>query len=324
MYKAIIVAGIVGIAALAGAAHAQTNRERIVWNHPDGYQTITFYDAATSSYTAFKTYQLGTNWRFVGVAGNRLLWQEQASPFRATVWKIDDQGNWQNHVQLHPPAAGYKARSIALATTAVGDCFQADGTQQRYWVLWEKDVPGSTIYVSWVYGGGSDDNNAAGPFAVAKPSAIGTKTAIGLTPIYGGDLAVLFAQDSQRSAIWTIALSSMSTTTMSFNRWEWMHLAHPHVAGSLYVAMGINAHNDASDGPMVQILFNDAVNVPNPGRALVVNVRETYSSPFGRSTAKRELWTHTNAAGDAVYSTTQAGYLAVGHTINTILPSQCR
>ncbi len=60
-----------------GAAHAQANRERIVWNHPDGYQTITFYDAATSSYAGFKTFQLGTNLRFVGVAGDRLLWQEQ-------------------------------------------------------------------------------------------------------------------------------------------------------------------------------------------------------------------------------------------------------
>ena len=294
---------LVALAALASPAEAQG--ERITWNHRSGSQAITFYDSG-SNYTTFHNHIFGTAWRLVGVAGNRILWQEQVNARNATLWRISDSGAYEHHVVLTPPASGYKARSLALATEWVGACFRRQD-DQAYWVLWESDTPNTAIYVQLVRGDGS---NLEPVRRITKPAAMGTRAAIALTPIHGLDLAVLFAQDAHRASVWTIFRSSM---TFGHER---VLVANPlpRTSGRVMAPASLNIHWDSAEGAILQILFNDVTNGAFGGAAMVVNVRETSSRPFGRLAFKREIWAHA-ASLDGEIFTTNDSHEATAHTI---------
>lgn len=311
------VTGLLAASVLSVAlpTNAQVLKERITWNlSGQTSQSLTLYDAG-STYQDFRTWG-HAGWRLVGTAGNRLLWQEQVGPQNATLWRIQDNGDFRGHVVLRPPAPGFKARSLSLSWVWAGGipCYDRDDADQSYWILWERDAPNTQIHVQLVKG----DGTVQLTHSITKPAAMGTRAALGLTQIYGNDLVVMFAQDITRTSLWMIARANMR-----FNNIEWLFITNPIrvPGGGLFVPASLNAYWDTApgDGAMVQLLFNDSSLGPFQGRAIIVNVRETVSRPFGRQAIKREIWTHQSSNNVTVYAT-GSRHEATAHTV---LPSVC-
>lgn len=71
-------------------------------------------DLTTGVVSVLKTHAFATHWRPVSIAGNKLLWQ-RTDTGQVSLWTIDSAGNYQRHLFYNPPAAGYRAVSIALS-----------------------------------------------------------------------------------------------------------------------------------------------------------------------------------------------------------------
>ena len=311
---AFLIGSVLTVA--APSTDGQGLKERITWTYDfgQGFQAIALYDSG-STYQSARMWNFG-GWRLVGTAGNRILWELGAGSQHARLGKITDDGDRLSHVDLTPPAPGYKARSLSLASAWLGACYDRDDADQSYWILWERDVPNTQIHVQMVKGDGTIQLT----HLITKPVEMGTRAALSLAQIYGNDLVVLFAADNFHTSLWRIGRFGL---TMRFDL-EWLFVANPIrvSGGGVFAPVSLNAYyNDPAvggDGAIVQIMFKD-VSRAFSGRAMILNVRETNSTPFGRRAFKREIWTHTSSNNTTIYDASSQAEA----TAHTILPSAC-
>ena len=87
------------------------NLKWIMWRR-DGSVALTKRDRNTGTLTTRRVWSFYSHWQAVGVAGNKLLWQ-RTDIDQASLWTIDDHGNYAGHRYLTPAWAGYRAVSIS-------------------------------------------------------------------------------------------------------------------------------------------------------------------------------------------------------------------
>ncbi len=263
--------------------------ERVLWSVPGS----AYLQIRTRLWTTTRQWSYSTHWSAIGVAGNRLLWQ-RTDTGETNLWKLDDAGNYVSHAALTTPGPAYRARSITLANTFVGSCYDRRDTQ-RYHVLWV-DNAGARV-LDLVEGSGlRNASYVVDPLAgVTQPTAV-----VGVYAALGGPQMLTHVTPAGQTARFEIRFLNWTGTRFTANS-----VAAQYNLASGYVPVSMNARESSVDGWTDQVFTRVSV-----GSGSLWNIGWDRTPP-----STGPYW-----IGETFYPYPSQGWQAKAHTVN---PAMC-